>query len=295
MFCVVCVLLCCAVLCCAVPCCVCCAVCFALVSVATVACVLCCVWYRLRWGEVDHWSLSGFGVGILWLLSSVASGLATARLRAPALYSRDLNRWLRLYALEWRWKEQQLRALTPAQMARRRGKREKEQLREQERERLQAQRKAEEQAERARLLFLDQLEKEDIDSETAAAAAAAAATGGGGGRGEQPDSSAVRHGELCMSPSQPSLAEDECGEFTSAGEGSDVWVVGERRRRGGPGSALGLNSALLPVAETLLVSQHGRGLTSPDDYPQHSTLDLRRHTAVPTARLASHAYTEKQL
>ena len=248
-------------------------VCFGLVSVVT---LLACVWsvvYRVRWGEVDHWSLSLFGVGILWLLSSVASGLATARLRAPALYSRDLNRWLRLYALEWRWKEQQLRVLTPQQMARRRGKREKEQLREVERERLQAQRRAEEQAERHRLLFLEQLEREE-DSEGGDAAAAQHTT--------------AKEGEA--TPADPTPAEGAASDSTSTGGGAEVRVVGERRRRSGPGPLSGLSSALLPVAETLLLGQEeGKGLTSPDDYPQPSTVDMRRRTATPSARQAGKA------
>ena len=138
--------------------------CFALVcGVCACACAF-SVGYRVRVGEVEHWSLSLFGASLLWLLSSIASGLFAQRLRAPAVYARDLNRWLRLYGVEWRWKEDALRCLTAQQMARRRARREQEQLREAERARMQAQRRAEEAAERERLSFLEQLERED-DSE----------------------------------------------------------------------------------------------------------------------------------
>ena len=122
---------------------------------------------------MEHWSLSVFGATLLWLLSSIASGLFTQRIRAPSLYSRDLNRWLRLYALEWRWKEGQLRCLSAQQMARRRGKREKEALREAERERLQMARKVEAEAERERVAFLEQLENEEASEADGVGAAAA--------------------------------------------------------------------------------------------------------------------------
>jgi hypothetical protein len=212
----------------------------------------------MRWGEVDHWSLAVFGLSLLWLLSSIASGLFSQRMRGPSVYSRDLNRWLRLYALEWRGKERQLRCLTPQQMARRRGKRERgEALREAERERLHLQRKTEEEAERERLAFLEQLEKEE-DSERESHSNSAGLGGGGGlsimGGGGGSEGEAERVGGIA------------------------VRVVGERRRRSGVGSLSGMDS-LLPISETLVMSEADSGtLTSASDYPQQ---DIRRRWREP--------------
>ena len=141
--------------------------CFGCVSLLCLASACVTALHRLRDRYVDHLWLSVAGASLLWLLSCVASGLLRERLSSPLRYSRDINRWLRLYCLEFSRRDEQLRCLSLQQMARRRGRREKEQQ-QAERERESRQRQAAEEAERDRQSFLLMLEREE-QSEAAAA------------------------------------------------------------------------------------------------------------------------------
>ena len=118
--------------------------------------------------QVEHVSLCASGLCLLWLLCSVASGLYVGRVSAPSLYCRDLNRWLRLFGLEWRplgsAAEGELRCLSGAAMQRR-ARREKDKLAAAEREREQVQATVEAEAERNRLHFLELLEREELESD----------------------------------------------------------------------------------------------------------------------------------
>ena len=115
------------------------------------------------WCEVEHASLCVSGVCLLWLLCSVASGLYAGRVCAPSVYCADLNRWLRLFGLEWRvgsGAAGELRGLSGAALHRR-ARKEKDKFAAAERERERIQATVEAEAERNRLHFLELLEREE--------------------------------------------------------------------------------------------------------------------------------------
>ena len=133
--------------------------------------------------QVEHVSLCASGLCLLWLLCSVASGLYVSRVSAPSLYCRDLNRWLRLFGLEWRTAESgaaegELRCLSGVALQRR-ARREKDKLAAAERERQRIQASVEAEAERNRLHFLELLERE----EAAENDSSSGGSGGVAGRG----------------------------------------------------------------------------------------------------------------
>ena len=118
-------------------------------------------------------SLCASGLCLLWLLCSVASGLYAGRVAAPSLYCRDLNRWLRVFGLEWRaaagsgggggggsWADGELRCLSGLAVQRR-ARREKDKAAAAERERKRLQATVEADTERNRLHFLELLEREE--------------------------------------------------------------------------------------------------------------------------------------
>jgi hypothetical protein len=147
--------------------------------------------HRLRDRYLDHLWLSVSGASLLWLLSCVASGLLRERLSSPLRYSRDVNRWLRLYCLEFSRRDGQLRCLSLQQIARRRGRREKEQQ-QAERERESRQRQAAEEAERDRQNFLLMLEREEQSDAAAGGSSSSNLSSTADQQGEEEETSSRR-------------------------------------------------------------------------------------------------------
>lgn len=66
-------------------------------------------WYD---NSLNHWTFAISGLSLLWLLCCQASGLFNQRVNAPSLYASSVNRWFRLYGIEFDRQSKELKVMS---------------------------------------------------------------------------------------------------------------------------------------------------------------------------------------